>query len=30
LIAVAPALAADLPPQMPLKATFQQRFTWTG
>ena len=30
LIAAAPALAADLPPQMPLKATFQQRFTWTG
>jgi len=30
LIAAAPALAADLPPQMPVKATFQQRFTWTG
>ena len=24
------ALAADLPTQMPTKATFQQRFTWTG
>jgi outer membrane immunogenic protein len=30
LIAAAPALAADLPPEMPVKATFQQRFTWTG
>jgi outer membrane immunogenic protein len=30
LTASAPALAADLPPQMPVKATFQQRFTWTG
>jgi outer membrane immunogenic protein len=30
LMAATPALAADLPPQMPVKATFQQRFTWTG
>jgi outer membrane immunogenic protein len=30
LTAAAPALAADLPPEMPMKATFQQRFTWTG
>src|SRR5450755_504219 len=30
LTAAAPALAADLPTQMPVKATFQQRFTWTG
>jgi outer membrane immunogenic protein len=25
-----PVLAADLPPQMPVKASFVQRFTWTG
>jgi outer membrane immunogenic protein len=30
LIAAAPALAADFPIEMPAKATFQQRFTWTG
>ena len=26
----APALAADFPVEMPVKATFAQRFTWTG
>jgi outer membrane immunogenic protein len=25
-----PALAADLPPEMPVKASFVQRFTWTS
>ena len=30
LTAVAPALAADFPMEMPAKATFQQRFTWSG
>ena len=25
-----PAFAADLPPEMPLKASFVQRFTWTS
>jgi outer membrane immunogenic protein len=30
LLAAAPALAADLPPQMPVKAGFVQRFTWTS
>src|SRR5450631_587687 len=30
LTAAAPALAADYPREMPLQATFQQRFTWTG
>ena len=30
LTTAASALAADLPVQMPVKATFQQRFTWTG
>jgi outer membrane immunogenic protein len=30
LTVAGPALAADLPPEMPLKASFQQRFTWTG
>jgi len=30
LTAAAPALAADFPLEMPAKATFQQRFTWTG
>ncbi len=30
LTAAAPALAADFPIEMPAKATFQQRFTWTG
>ena len=30
LVAAAPALAADLPVEMPVKATFAQRFTWTG
>jgi len=29
-IAAVPALAADLPVEMPAKATFAQRFTWTG
>ncbi len=28
--AVAPAIAADLPVAMPVKATFAQRFTWTS
>jgi outer membrane immunogenic protein len=30
LIAAAPALAADFPVEMPVKATFAQRFTWTS
>src|SRR5277367_1580428 len=30
LIAAAPALAADFPAEMPVKATFAQRFTWTS
>ncbi len=30
LVAAAPALAADFPPEMPVKASFVQRFTWTG
>ena len=30
LLAAAPAFAADLPVEMPVKATFAQRFTWTG
>jgi len=30
LVAAAPALAADLPAEMPVKATFAQRFTWTS
>ncbi len=30
LVAAAPALAADLPPQMPVKAPYVPQFTWTG
>jgi outer membrane immunogenic protein len=30
LVAAVPALAADLPVEMPVKATFAQRFTWTS
>jgi outer membrane immunogenic protein len=30
LTAAAPAFAADLPPQMPAKASFAERFTWTS
>jgi outer membrane immunogenic protein len=30
LIIAGPAFAADLPPQMPVKASFAQRFTWTS
>ncbi|PDT74962.1 outer membrane beta-barrel protein [Bradyrhizobium sp. C9] len=30
IMATAPAFAADLPIQMPVKATFVQRFTWTS
>jgi outer membrane immunogenic protein len=29
-VATAPAIAADLPAEMPVKATFVQRFTWTS
>jgi outer membrane immunogenic protein len=30
LTVVGPAFAADLPPQMPVKASFVERFTWTS
>src|SRR5215472_16770368 len=30
LVATVPAIAADLAPEMPVKATFVQRFTWTS
>src|SRR5579864_554922 len=30
LAVAGPAFAADLPPEMPVKATFAQRFSWTG
>jgi outer membrane immunogenic protein len=30
LAVAGPAFAADLPPEMPVKASFVQRFTWTG
>lgn len=30
LIAAVPAIAADFPAEMPVKATFAQRFTWTS
>ncbi len=30
LVAAVPAFAADLPVEMPVKATFAQRFTWTS
>ena len=30
LVAAVPAIAADLPAEMPVKSTFVQRFTWTG
>lgn len=29
-VAIEPAVAADLPTEMPVKATFVQRFTWTS